>query len=165
MTAPTVQGRRQTLFDLFIAAMETGIGSWAELRQYHYSNWDLGRKESVDDLDRFQAKLAPPTDQPGWGVWDGDQDKTELVVDRDVMSLGLDRWLDWLTGDTRNHVGGLVDPDSTWKWQREPYRPDNQYWRRFADDVQNGRWDDVDFDADIADMVVQLALFNEVVFA
>lgn len=154
--------QKALLHALFVTALEGGVNHWSECVEYRWATDEDGRTE---DLDGFRAVLHPPADTPSWGVWDDAKDKSPITVDRNVIKIGLDRWLEWMTTDLRNHVGGERNAESTWKWERDPHRPQNEYWDAFLADVQKARFDDADFDADLADTIVQLGLFNEVVFA
>lgn len=157
----TREKRAVLLHSLFTTALDGGIGYWAEVDQYRWATDEDGRTE---DLAGFRAVIVPPESDSCWGALNGDDDGQPLTIDREVMERGLDRWLEWMTTDARDQVGAPVDPASTWPWRRQPWRPDNEYWARFADDVTQQRWDAADFDAGIADAVVQLGLFDETVF-
>lgn len=52
MPAPRTPARKQCLFDLFITALEGGIGYWASVRDYHWRAADGG-----EDLDGFSATV------------------------------------------------------------------------------------------------------------
>lgn len=164
-TKVDVEARKKLLLSLFTTAVEGGIGHWSECSEYSWMlNHDEPAEMPVEDLDGFRAVLHPADPEEAWGVFDGGDDEQPLTVDKAVIERGLARWIEWMTTDRRNHVGGIVDADSSWKWQRESYSPTNSYWRQFASDAKFNRFEDIDFDADIADAVVQLGLFDEVVF-
>ena len=75
-------------------------------------------------------------------VGDGDLD-VEHVIDRGVISRGITRFYE--------HMRGLSQEGTA-----------NSYQWRAAKDLHFGRWDEVDFDSDTADMVVQFGLLGEI---
>jgi hypothetical protein len=159
------EAQARLLHNLFMAAMEGGIEYWSSCSEYRWMlNHDVPAEMPVDDLDGFKAVLKPSPPEEFWGVFDGDDDEKPLTVDKDVMQLGLVRWQEWMTTDRRNVLGGLVEPDSASQWLRDPVQARNEYWKQFSRDVASGRFDAADYDADLADAVVQLGLFNKVVF-
>jgi hypothetical protein len=46
------ENRKQFLFDVFVTAMEGGIGYWAYAEEYHYSN------NGTEDLEGFYALVS-----------------------------------------------------------------------------------------------------------
>lgn len=153
--------RKAFLHGVFTTAMEGGIGYWSAATAYHWGT-DGGVKV-VSDLDGFYADIVPSADEGEWGVFDGDEDKKALHIDIDVIARGVTRFKEWMAGEKRNQLGGLVKPDAEKAWLRDPYAPTNRYWKQFLlSERTNG--DDGDYDADVADAIVQLALFDEVVY-
>jgi hypothetical protein len=73
-----------------------------------------------------------------------DEDEPEHVIDYHVVRRGANRLY--------KHLIDLGDEA-------------NQYHLRAMRDLARGNWDDLDFDADTADMVVQFGLFGELVYA
>jgi len=73
-----------------------------------------------------------------------DEDEPEHVIDYHVVRRGANRLY--------KHLIDLGDSA-------------NQYHLRAMRDLARGNWDDLDFDADTADMAVQLGLFNEIRYA
>lgn len=153
------QARKVLLHGIFTTALEGGIGYWSSCSGYHWALDEDGREE---DLDGFTVTLHPTEGE--WGVFDGDADKQPLTVDRAVIQRGLERYFERFTTDKRNRLGGPVQPDSDKAWLRDPFRITNEYRVEFHRAVTDGRYADVDYDADIADDIVQLGLFDSVVF-
>jgi hypothetical protein len=73
-----------------------------------------------------------------------DDDAPELVIDRNVIRSGMARLY--------RHLIGLGDDA-------------NRYHLQAVRNFRAGKWDDLDYDADTADMVVQFGLFNELRYA
>lgn len=159
-----LEARKRLLHGLFTTALEGGIGYWCACSEYRWMlNPDEPAEMPVEDLDGFKAVLHPSPPEEFWMV-DGVDDEKPLTVDLAVMWLGLERWIEWMTTDLRNRLGGLVEPAAEQPWRRDPFRPASSYWRQFASDAKFNRLADADYDANLADAVVQLGLFNEVVF-
>jgi hypothetical protein len=68
----------QLLFDIFVTALEGGIGYWSVCSDYHWQNED-----GTEDLDGFYATIQ---------VHD-DEEVDEYRVDADVLRTGLLRCL------------------------------------------------------------------------
>lgn len=157
--------RKAFLHGIFTTALEGGIGYWSAAEEYHWSkagaNAVTGPKMPEDDLDGFYAVIVPNEDE--WGIWDGDEDTKSLRIDIDVIARGITRFKEWMAGEKRNELGGIIDPASDKRWRNTAYAPTNSYWKQFLlADRTNG--DDGDYDADVADAIVQLGLFDEVVY-
>jgi hypothetical protein len=59
MTTTTCGDRQQFLFDVFVTALEGGIGYWARIEKYHWRLPDgHGSLTSDDDLDGFSALIT-----------------------------------------------------------------------------------------------------------
>ncbi len=97
--------------------------------------WSKNGDGETDDLENFRAVIL---DAEGEG-FGGDEHLDELTIDRKVMEKGLALYA---------------------AQERRP----GSYWDEFIQAVRKGEWDDCDYDADIADSVVQLGLFGEVRF-
>lgn len=69
-----------------------------------------------------------------------DEDATDQRVDRAVIAKGVGPFQEW----ARNHP--------------------NDYYMAASRDLRNGKWDELDVDAEIADMIVQFGLFGKVVY-
>lgn len=159
-----MQRRKEVMHSLFVTALEGGIGYWSECSEYRWATDEDGRTE---DWDGFRAVLHPAgADEAdvAWGMWDDQRDREPLIVDRDVIELGLKRFQEWMLTDKRNSVGAPVKKDMTDDWQGKPSRPENRYWSQFSFDWQFGKFDQIDFDALLADAIVQLGLFDELMY-
>lgn len=55
--------RKQFLFDVFVTALEGGIGYWSEASSYHWSKSDTGTVDSDADLDGFYADIIDVEDE------------------------------------------------------------------------------------------------------
>ena len=131
MTTATLSRRDETLCDVFTTALEGGIGYWSRCSLYHWSD-DAGNQ--VRD---FKAEITETDD---------DEDRqTEWVIDRKVISQGIDRLYRYLRGLSQE---GTV----------------NQYQWQAIKDLYHAKYDDADYDADTADMIVQMGLFGELVY-
>jgi hypothetical protein len=160
---PTISPqRKQFLLDLFTTALEGGIGYWSECSKYH---WHLdpiidkhGNQQIPDDIDGFYATIHPIEDGQ-WGVFDGgDEDSRPLTIDLTVMERGA-RLMNF-------YVQGVVDCQGKQVPLGEiqpPLDEKHYYWQYVEAYCSNG--DDGDYDAGVADMVVQFGLFGEVVYA
>ncbi|MFM1966833.1 MAG: phage MyraDee, partial [Actinomycetota bacterium] len=113
----------RVLHDVFVTAMEGGIGYWSSCSSYRWSVDDSG----VDDLTGFRAVIFDDANDPSPG-------SPEMTIDRDVILRGYLRALDL---DLR--------------WNCEPLPHPHQL-------TEDG-WE---CDAEDADVIVQLGLFNEV---
>lgn len=154
-----IETRTELLHTLFVAAVEGGINYWAQCSDYRWATDESGRKE---DFEGFSVVLHPAAGETDWGVFSGDQDREPLTVNRGVMGLGLVRLGEWSFTDARNCVGAPVLTENTGDFRCWPRRA-GEHLDQFMAEVQGGNFD-LDFDAGIADVVVQLGLFNEVVY-
>lgn len=73
VTQPSVAGD-QMLFDLFVTALEGGIGYWSECHRYHWMNTD-----GSDDLHGFFATIKD-TERDG--------DSPVVTIDRNIILKG-----------------------------------------------------------------------------
>ena len=123
---------------VFVTAREGGIDYWCEIR--HYRWWDQTKPAGErDDLDTFEALVYEP---------DGDEDDKGNAptwrINREVIYKGL---MVAAAPDSADELRKLAMSATT---------------REVARDLLAGR--DADYDADVADQIVQLALFGEVVY-
>lgn len=157
-TSNRTEGRKEFLHMMFVTALEGGIGYWSQCETYHWGKEIAGRIMS-EDIDGFYAMLLPAEGE--WGVGKaympyrglrdplsiGDQEP--LRVDLDVMERGVNLLVDKVIEATKSE-----DPNAPFS---------RKYLRQFvAQWLSDG--DDGDSDADVADTVVQLGLFGEVVY-
>jgi len=120
----------QFLHDVFVTALEGGIGYWSDCHEYR---WSLGAPSHEADLVGFYATVVDA---------EGDDD-TVHRIDRPAIVRGVERIL---TGQATccgkpigSHLVGTV-----------------------ARAVVGG--DAGDIDAEIADVIVQIGLFGEIVY-
>jgi hypothetical protein len=138
-TETTVSTRDQLLYDLFVTALEGGIGYWATCSTYHNavpsSDRHGQRARSDDDVFGFHAVIHEMDDESAhvseWPVH---------RVDRAVLAKGYrlatsKEWRNRLAWSSGEKPPFIVTADTDW-----------------------------DFDAGDADMVVQLGLFGDVVY-
>lgn len=144
---------------VFTTALEGGIGYWSVVSEYHWGT-DGGVK-CVDDLDEFYAIIESSEEDWGLGVdhkvfiaetGEPQQitDTQSLRVDLSVIERGMNLFVDKVIEATKSE-----DP-------KVPFS--NKYLRQMVvqwlTDAEDG-----DSDADGCDLVVQLGLFGEVVYA
>jgi hypothetical protein len=154
VTVTTTRSRELFLHEIFTTAMEGGIQHWAGLHGYHWSHDGNGEDP---DVKGFRAVLVPHSDEGNWGIWDDPKkDKAPLVVDIDVIRRGVVLFKQYAKGEIDSQ-GKPVPAE-----QRVELAPAH-YWRQFlASERTNG--DDGDYDADVADWIVQFGLFGQGVF-
>lgn len=148
------EGRKRFLHMMFTTAMEGGIGYWSVADVYHWRRTPDPNKVAIaavspavveDDLDGFYAVIE--SNEGDWGV---DFALPQLRIDIDVMEHGVNLLVDKVIEATKSE-----DPDAG--FSRKYLR---QFVIQWLTDAEEG-----DSDADVADMVVQLGLFGEVVYA
>lgn len=143
--------RKEFLHSMFTTALEGGIGYWSACRTYH---WSLNGDGTNEDLDGFHAVIEPSEDE--WGVWDDERDRQALTINLDVMHTGAIKFL--------RHCHGLIDShgNPVPEDQQKPL-DDDHYWRQWlVAEATNGA--DGDYDAEVADQVVQWGLFGHGVY-
>jgi hypothetical protein len=144
------EARKQFLHTVFTTAMEGGINYWADIEQYHWGT-DGGAKV-VDDLDDFYAVVEPPEAEGEWGVSEAfvaEEGKTQPITE--TQSLRID--LNVVERGANMLVGKILEGEFN-----------SDYLRQFVVAwLTNG--DDGDYDSTGADLVVQLGLFGEEVYA
>lgn len=174
MTAPTLtqtEGRKKFLHYVFTTALEGGISYWAQTETYRWSNPNRRPESTVMDtdyldLDGFCATITSAEDE--WGIpgafqWMAPTDTADgyeythrlngnedLRIDIRTIQRGVDQLVENVMAAVKSE-----DPDA-------PFSRD--YLRQFVIQyLTNG--EDGDSDADVCDMVVQLGLFGELVYA
>lgn len=158
------QERKQFLFNVFVTALEGGIGYWSLATRYHI--WKDG-EEGVEDVDNFQAIVHEITDEDDedtihkpdrWGILDGDYYRAfPLVIDAKVIEKGV-KLFDWYVQGIVDEHGKQVPLD-----QIKPFPRDHYFWQFVEANRTNG--DSGDYDSSVADCIVQMALFGEVRYA
>jgi hypothetical protein len=100
-------GADQLYFDLFVTALEGGIGYWSACRSYR---WSKGGDGITEDPTGFRAEVVD------WVDGDG----TELVIDRAVIargySLATGEWRDRLAWSSGEKPPLVVTPDTEWDY-------------------------------------------------
>lgn len=156
-TPERTDARKKFLHCVFTTALEGGIGYWSVCDEYHWSKPGLINGGSggdlVDDLDGFYATIES-NDEDGWGItkkepvtilgttFDSWEYDNQLRIDIDVIERGSNMLVEKvLSGEFTNDY--LL-----------------QFVQAWISDGDNG-----DYDCSGADLVVQLGLFGEVVYA
>lgn len=126
--------RSQFLFDVFVTALEGGIGYWSVCEKYH--NHTGKGSYGEDAISDFYAVISDS---------EGD-DFADERIDIDVIARGIGLFV--------KYVRGTDDG--------KPLAADH-YWRQFLE-ANDSNGDEGDYDADVADAIVQFGLFGEVVY-
>jgi hypothetical protein len=153
------EDRKDFLHGLFTTALEGGIGYWSACSDYH---WSVDGDGTNADVDGFYAVIHPTED--GWGVF-GDPKGTVGDCEEDRKPLRIDLGVVWRGAMWMNlYVQGLVDDKGKVVPFNEvkPWKDGHYYWQYVQAFNSNGA--DGDYDADVADMIVQFGLFGEVVY-
>lgn len=147
-----ISPRDQAYLDIFITALEGGIGYWSQCQLYLWTD-----ESGHPDPKGFHAKIIETEqtwDESTWlpGVCIGQaslpdysgelHDHPVFRVDRKVIAEGVKRFI---------------------AKQKEMGRAGSHFGRA-AVCLDWGKWDDLDIDAMIADEIVQLGLFGEAVY-
>ena len=161
---PKSEERKKFFHYMFTTAMEGGIDYWAYRLEYSWSTGGAGAihigKDPVDDLDHFYALILPSEEE--WGVdkiigEDGeehvlpdDMQGNSLRITPVLIERGWNLFMDKVIAAAKSE-----DPEADCS---------RQYFRQaviqYLTDGEDG-----DSDADVADIVVQLGLFGEIVYA
>jgi hypothetical protein len=166
------EGRKKFFHAMFTTALEGGIGYWSIAEEYH---WILPAPEGqpptyAEDLDNFHARIS--STESDWGVEAAYQPNTMngeihpnftpgshmlrivpdeiLTIDIDVIERGWKLFMD------RVLIAARAE-DPSMECSRHYFR---QAIIAYLTDGEEG-----DYDADIADLVVQYGLFGEIVYA
>jgi hypothetical protein len=157
------EGRKVFLLSVFTTALEGGIGYWSYCEQYHWANEETGG-HPAGDIDGFYATLT--STEEDWGVMnvyqphlnspEGDvvtmtleTQNQRLRVDIDVIERGVNLLVDKVIEATKSEDHSAP---FSYKYLR-------QFVEAWLTDGESG-----DFDADGADLAVQLGLFGEHVY-
>ncbi|WP_457066974.1 hypothetical protein [Mycobacteroides abscessus] len=155
-------GRKSFLHCVFTTALEGGIQYWARVDRYHWQRSEgHPTQQPVDDLDGFYAVIrsaeadADDENDTGWGITGLEHEHT-LRIDLDVVERGTKLFAQYCRGEINSH--GEAVPEE----QRKPLA-DDAYWRQFlAAEATHGQ--DGDYDAGVADEIVQWGLFGKSVY-
>jgi hypothetical protein len=126
--------REHMLVDVFTTACEGGINYWASVTGYR---WSDGSGDVDRQINEFRAIIRDT---------EADDTEAEYVLNAEVIAKGI-RLL--------------------WEYMHELKlngEMPNAYQSAAINALHFGRYDDVDFDADTADMIVQFGLFGKVVY-
>lgn len=174
-TPKRTDARKSFLHSVFTTALEGGIGYWSEAGSYRWSKPENYTKvidgvpfngsHDVDDTDYFYATLY--STEEDWGVTEvfqpqynspegpvvhlpNESQNQPLRVDIDVVERGVNLLVDKVIAATKSE-----DPEA--QFSRKYLR---QFVEAWLSDGEQG-----DFDADGADLAIQLGLFGEVVYS
>jgi hypothetical protein len=137
------QERKQFLHDVFVTALEGGIGYWSKVSDYHWTNADAEADNSTTldsaDLDGFYAVIhdfvaaeSDPKATQDYSTW------PQHRITRAVIQRG---------------IGKVADKDFR---VRDDIRKNI-----LAGSAMNGAGD---IDSECADVIVQAGLFGEIVY-
>jgi len=133
LTIKINEDRKQLAFDIFVTALEGGIGYWSICENYHWKKKNVKSEKIGDDedLDGFYADVIE-TDDPE------ETDAKKHKIDYSTIEKGLKRICETdvkLSETIKNSIIQAVMED-----------------------------DGGNIDADSADVIVQIGLFNEIVY-
>lgn len=167
MTSPTdlatklPEERKKFLHTIYTTALEGGIDYWCDIVSYRWSKpgTDFDNSGGLEDIDGFQATIEPPDMEGRWGAFSTDpaKDVSRLTIDLEVLERGAQLFL--------RYCHGLIDYSGQpvavmGAKQLDP----GHYWRQWlVAEATNGK--EGDFDAEVADTIVQFGLFGRVVYA
>lgn len=162
---PTIQrteGRKKFFHYMFTTAMEGGIGYWSMADEYHWMIKTEDRDPRIlNDLDGFYAIITSNEDDWGinyayisevgaFAIMPEECQNQPLRIDIDVIERGWNMFMNKVIEATKS--------------ERPEQEFSNPYFRQaivqYLTDMEDG-----DSDADVADLVVQLGLFREHVYA
>lgn len=146
------EARRQFLWDVFVTAIEGGINYWSRATEYHiWLNPTAPSGELIEDLDGFYAMIL---DSEGGNVLAPPGETGEMRIDRDVITRGIGRIM--------RARAPYYDPND----QHTQCEQVKYLWKSVADIVRNASHsnDGGEIDAGVADNIVQVGLFGEVVY-
>jgi hypothetical protein len=128
------------LIDVFTTALEGGINYWADVRKYHWTNDPNGDPLRDPDYEGFEARIMDKEDVEG-------RDEP-FIINRQVIEEGIDSLAKRLVGNdltlSSYHANAILE---LWKIVNA-----------------GGNDDNLDFDADTADLIVQQGLFGDVIY-
>lgn len=123
------------MYYIFITAIEGGINYWCDVDTYKHSDGS-----GNDDLNGFEAvvcEVEPVVSSKG---------ETKHTINRSTIEKGY-------------LLATESDSSETLHWSVETPPSKNMFHKELVD--LNDLWD---FDAGDADLIIQLALFNEIIF-
>lgn len=150
------EARKKFLHGVFTTACEGGIQYWAALDEYHWIKNEVSEGD-IDwdkdcDLDGFYATLMPTADEGCWGIWNGPKDVGALRLNLNVIERGVRLFRRYCHGELDSSGRPVLD-------EHQKAMPDGHYWRQFlVAEATHG--EDGDYDAEVADQIVQWGLFG-----
>lgn len=122
---------------VFTTAIEGGINYW--VTQWIDYKWSTPSPDHfggiTESRDFYASIIVDDVDDDGPGVY---------RIDRKTISKGI---------------------NAAYRYMRENTGEYDSYQRRAIRDLKSGAWDDVDYDATTADIIVQFALFGDLVYS
>lgn len=155
--------RKAFLHGIFTTALEGGIGYWSRCSEYHWRRDvdDPGTADFSDlcDIDGFYATIVSASvdsdDRPFWGVFDDERENAPLRIDLEVIDRGVRLFL--------QYCHGYLDSNGNPAAAETHGLPEGHYWRQFVV-AEATLGDGGDYDADVADEIVQWGLFGKPVY-
>ena len=135
--------RKKLCHSIFVTALEGGIGYWSSCSEYHWALKgadDELTDDLTDDLDGFYAVIHEEENENDDGT------TPEHRIDAEVIDRGINRIANNLAT-----FGG------------KPLRGEGRLYK-LACALNGPLAEEVDFDADDADNIVQIGLFGDVVY-
>lgn len=153
MTTARSEKRTQFLLDVLTTAFEGGIGYWCFTRRYDiWEDPTVPSSELVQKKDPqlyifdYQAPTQDPSDIDPEATWWKDVDWDKLPAEH-IYLVNLD----------------VIERGLRVAWQKDLQRDPKSYWRQmFKCDMTDS--DEGDYDAGIADDVLQFGLFSESIY-
>lgn len=148
----TSEKRDEFFNDIFVAALEGGIQYWATRTTYEpFANdvWDATIESAEEDWGVATA-YQPDHEKADDKGWIDIEENTPLVVDAKVVEHG---WNDFM--DRVIHAAKTEDRNAS--CSRDYFKQAVIQYLTYGEDG--------DHDADVADIVVQLGLFGEIVYS
>jgi hypothetical protein len=138
----TITTKDRVLLDVFTTALEGGINYWAHVRMYHWTNDPSGDPLRNPDYEGFEARIMDKEDV------DGNDQYEPLIINRETIEEGIDEL-----------AKRLVHNDLT----LSPYHTVAilELWKIVN---AEGNDENLDYDADTADLIVQQGLLGDVIF-
>ena len=153
LTALATTKRKQFLCDVFTTALEGGIGYWSSCSVYHWHDASSDDR-LASDIDGFNAVIHPT--ESYWGVWDDERDAAAMIIDITVMERGVRKFGRYCRGELDRHGNPVPE-------ENQVPLSDGHYWRQWlVAEATNG--EEGDYDADVADQIVQWGLFGKAIY-
>lgn len=141
------EARKRLCHNIFTTALEQGINYWATITAYHWRKADdSGEVDTYNacDIDGFYADIVETEDAE-----EDEEGKIKGKAHR-IDAAVIDRGINAVVNLTATFGGEGINP--------------NGLLRRLCYALNGPGGNDVDFDANDADNIVQIGLFNDVVY-